>query len=297
MGTHEGRRIHLPSKRMLVTAAGVLAAAGTAAGLLVATGATAGAAGGTNYGDLAKGKGYHTCLDPKTLIPTAWNGKPQSVFWPNDAAHPIFCVNGRIPAVFGAQGPAGATGATGQNGQDLTQLTVTAVTTVTNWPEGSRWADDNYTRTLSITRQHAAQSARCGGTPQCWFYTGTLADNGTFTSNESAKAPNGDGKTIAGTVTGTMIGGAHLEFYASSDSPNASNVPAVMDGNATTTTSTWAKQAFPEGTSFSSVSLTQYTWTYTATAPNTCEKWVDQINPGDDGQSEADGNITGVNAC
>jgi hypothetical protein len=32
-------------------------------------------------------------------------------------------------------------------------------------------------------------------------------------------------------------------------------------------------------------------------APKTCEKWVDQINPGDDGQGPADGNITGVNAC
>lgn len=60
-------------------------------------------------------------------------------------------------------------------------------------------------------------------------------------------------------------------------------------------TTDWGELGFPQGTTFRGVKLIAYDWTYAA--PSICEHWNDAINPGDDGQGPADGNITGVNAC
>lgn len=213
----------------------------------------------------------------------------------------------------GATGAAGATGATGPAGPQgpagpagpagaSAIVSATAQTTVTNWPEGSGWADDNFTRTVTITRQHAATSSHCAGAPTCWFYTETLADDGSFTTNKGATAPNGSNPVpISGIVAGTLVGGGSLEFYASSGAPSAANVPATADGsNKPSTTTNWYQLFFPAGTVYGQAGSpddpwTTYSWVYTA--PKTCEHWTDAILPGDDGQGGGDGNITGVNAC
>jgi hypothetical protein len=89
---------------------------------------------------------------------------------------------------------------------------------------------------------------------------------------------------------------ANFEFFASSNQIAAANVPVSATGTAPPSSTTdWGELAFPTSTTFAGASLPAYSWTYVA--PKTCEKWVDQINPGDDGQGPADGNITGVNAC
>lgn len=273
------------SRKPWIAAAGVLVAAG------VTFGGIAAFAGTNDPTYTSESPGVHACVarDGSSRL---LNG----AIYLDTSAH-VGCPNGyaKIEWTKNGVGPAGPTGPQGPAG-DSAVLSVSATTAVSNWPEGSGWATDQFVRSLTVTRQSAAPSSACGGAPTCWFYTGTLADTGSFTTADGAKAPNGDGKTIAGTVTGSIVGGAQIEFYASSDSPNPKTVPATADGaTKPASTSDWYKLAFPDGTTFAGGKLTGYTWTYTA--PATCETWKDAVNPGDDGQSEADGNITGVNAC
>jgi hypothetical protein len=210
----------------------------------------------------------------------------------------------------GATGSRGATGATGPQGPagpagpagTSAVLSVSATTSVTAWPESSGWANDNFTRTVTITRQHAAASSHCGGASTCWFYTESLADNGDFTTVSGATAPNGSNPVqINGIVSGNIVGGGSLEFYASSGSPSAAGVPATATGSSKpSSTTNWYQLFFPAGTTYGQAGTandpwTTYSWVYTA--PGTCEKWTDAILPGDDGQGSGDGNITGVNAC
>ena len=202
----------------------------------------------------------------------------------------------------GPQGPAGPAGSAGASGA---LPTITAGTTVKEWPESSGWADDGFTRTLTETVQHAAPAADCGsGVERCWFVTGTLTDNGTFTTVNGAASPNGSSSAkIEGALTGTMEGTADFQLYASSDSLTGT-VPVSATGSAKpASTTTWGELAFPSGTQFNKVSLTGYDWTYTlpvecgAPAATITQTWNDQITPGDDGQGSADGNITGLTAC
>jgi hypothetical protein len=196
----------------------------------------------------------------------------------------------------GPAGPAGLQGARGPAGESA-QQTLTASTQITNWAENGGWATDEFGRTLTLTRNYQVPSADCGGTPVCWFYTGTLADQGTFVAVNGHASPNTSvSTTIAGAVTGTMAGGGTFEFYASSGEPQASNVPATQVGKGGgVSTSGWAKLAFPVGTAFVNSSgtstLTAYKWVYSAGCPE--QTWNDQINPGDDGKGSGDGNITG----
>jgi len=131
-------------------------------------------------------------------------------------------------------------------------VSVTATTTVKNWPQSSGWANHNFTRTVTITRQHAAATSHCGGTATCWYYTETLSDNGAFASVSGATAPNGSSPVkIGGVVDGTLVGGGSLEFYASSGAPSASGVPATADGSSEPSgTTAWYKLFFPAGTTF-----------------------------------------------
>lgn len=195
----------------------------------------------------------------------------------------------------GPQGPAGPAGPAGPPGPagpagDSDILSAVATTSVTDRNDSGHhgdWAKDSFTRTVSVTRQHASTAAKCGGgATQCWFYTASLADSGTFTTIDGANSPQ-DGTAIAGTVMGTFNGGSRIEFYANSDSPNPSIVPATVTGNALAT-SDWVKEFFAADTVFSSVNLLNWAWTYTA--PNTCEQWINAV-AGDSGD------ITGVNAC
>ena len=271
------------NRRWMVAGAAVVAVAGATVGGVAAF------AGPSDPTYSSTGNGFHACVS-RDGHSRLYDG---AIYL--NVSHPT-CPNGYARLDWDAHN--GQPGAPGQPGQDAT-LSVSATTAVTGWPEGSGWADDQFSRSINLTRQHAATSADCGGTTECWFYTGTVVDQGTFTTNDGAKAPNGNGTSINGTVSGSMVGGAHLEFYASSDTPNPANVPVTATGGAAkpASTSDWYKLAFPAGTTFKAGALTAYKWTYTATSPNTCESWTDTINPGDDGQSEADGNITGVNHC
>jgi hypothetical protein len=214
------------------------------------------------------------------------------------------CAQGDTTYTWSKVGPRGATGPKGARGPagPSAVVAVTATTTVTNWPENSGWANDNFTRTVTITRQHAAASSHCGGAPTCWFYTESLSDNGSFMTAAGATAPNGSAPLkISGIVSGTMVGGGRLEFYASSGSPTAARVPATADGDVKpASTTNWYKFFFPVATTYGLATgtnepWTTYSWVYTA--PKSCEQWTDGIVPGDDGQGPSDGNITGVNAC
>lgn len=102
--------------------------------------------------------------------------------------------------------------------------------------------------------------------------------------------------TINGAHQGTMQGVAKFSFYSDSGAPNGALVPAGATGSSKpATTSTWYTLALPNSAHTFGGKLTAYSWTYGLAA--TCEQWVDSINPGDDGQSAADGNITGTNTC
>lgn len=189
--------------------------------------------------------------------------------------------------------------------------TVTAQTSITNWPENGGWANDNFTRSAAVTLESQVSAADCGATAaSCYLYSETLADNGTFAPVDGAATPNGTGGTInAGNITGTTFnGGGKLEFYASSPSPSPAGVPGTADGSAKPSSTTdWYKLFFPAGTQFGLTGAFEapwitYDWFYTAslnytvssTAVSCSQQWNDGINPGDDGQSASDGNITGT---
>jgi hypothetical protein len=199
----------------------------------------------------------------------------------------------------GPAGPAGATGATGAQGPagESAMQTLTASTQVTQWVENGGWATDAYTRNLSLTRQYQVPSTACKGTPVCWFYAGTISDDGTFVAVDGHASPNTSfSTTISGAVTGTMVGGGSFEFYASTGDIDASRVPTTQVGKTGgVTTANWGRLAFPTGTTFINSSgtspLTAYKWIYSAGCP--AQTWTDQINPGDDGKGPTDGNITG----
>jgi hypothetical protein len=216
------------------------------------------------------------------------------------------CPKGSTAIAFNSTGPKGATGPQGPAGGSGSTVSATAQSNVTNWAETSGWAKDAFTRVVTVTRQDAAPASDCGPTAtSCWFYTETLADNGSFTTENGAASPNGSSTAkISGDNQGTLAGNGKLEFYASSGSPNAALVPVTVNGSSKpATTSGWYKLFFPAGTLFGTAPAqvagyapwVTYLWTYTLAS--TCEKWTDGINPGDDGQGAGDGNITGVSAC
>jgi hypothetical protein len=207
-------------------------------------------------------------------------------------------------AVAGAQGPAGPAGAqgpagpAGPAGASYVPVTATATTALSDRSDSGNhgnWATDTISRTVAVARHSAVPAKDCGSSAtQCWFYTGTIEDTGTFTTIAGADSPQA-GVAITGTQTGSMIGGSEIEFYASSDTPNASLVPATATGN-TVSTTTWAEQLFADGTLFSTPKLTNWSWTYTDTSPANCETWTDAYN-NSDGSLVADGDITGSTHC
>lgn len=192
------------------------------------------------------------------------------------------------------QGPKGDTGPAGPAGSNAT-LTVTAQTAVSGRDDSGQhgnWALDAMIRTISVTRQHAAKASDCGSSAtQCWFYTGTLTDNGSFRTTDGALSPDA-GTPINGNVSGTFTGGAQVEFYADSDAPNASLVPATTTGDSPST-SNWAGQLFAAGTNVSTINLPGYAWTYQA--PNTCEQYSEVFKGS--GAEVDTGDIQGVNHC
>lgn len=214
--------------------------------------------------------------------------------------------------VAGANGTNGTPGANGAPGASAV-TNVTAATQISNWPDtggaGDVWALDNWTRTLSVTVENQVNNSHCNGTPACYAVFGTITDSGTSVPQDGKAAPNNsEPATItAADITQITSGGtASFQFYATSDAINAKNVPATDDaatqGKLASTTD-WGELAFPAGTQFFGVALTAYDWNYSAavsyvnaskTSVSCNQAWNDGINPGNDGQGAADGNITGT---
>lgn len=223
--------------------------------------------------------------------PTTWPLCPRSVGNPQLVDHAVSW--NKLDKATQDKILAGLTnvpGTPGTDGKDAI-LTVTADTMVTGRDDtatdASVWAKDAMTRTLTVVRQSAAEASKCGaGAVKCWFYTGTIKDNGTFTTVAGAHGPN-SATPINGIVQGTVNGVYEIEFYASSDAPNSTNVDATVTGNSPST-SNWMKMAFPAGTQFAGFNGVDYKWSYAAAA--TCENHVQQTS----GNS---GDILGVNHC
>lgn len=199
-----------------------------------------------------------------------------------------------VPAAAGPTGPAGPPGRDAPG-----PTTSTANTVLSDWPESSDWANDTFGRVATVTLEDEVDANRCGaGAQRCFFYVGTLNDTGSFVTVDGAATPNGTGGTVHGANNGSLVGTTRVEFYATSDQPDGSLVKTAVTGadkGGRVTTSAWVEQFFPDAVTFGPVTLVTYDFEYTA--PGSCEHWTDTINPGDDGQSAADGNITGVSAC
>ena len=149
------------------------------------------------------------------------------------------------------------------------------------------------TRTVTVTRQQAAEASKCGPSAvQCWFFTGTIIDNGTFRTVDGALSPN-SGAAIHGNVSGAFSGGAQVEFYADNATPDATRVPATRAG-AVPATSTWIDELFPDGTHFAGEALPSYSWTYGGTS--TCEQFTETWANGASSQTDT-GDIQGLNDC
>lgn len=205
-----------------------------------------------------------------------------------------------IPA--GAKGDTGATGATGPQGATgpagpagpagaNATLTVSASTSLTNRVDSGGhgdWATDTIARTATISRDHKVAATKCGAAAaECWFYTGRVNDSGTFLTITGANSP-GAGTVIPGShVAGALTGGSTFEIYASTDTPDASLVPAAFSGNAQST-SDWMTLFFPAGTLFAG--KTQPSWGWTYSTQTTCEIWVNKLGANS-------GDIQGINAC
>lgn len=271
----------LPTAAIAFTALGaitvpVLAATGTASGPAAASPAT-------TYGCIvteANGHRYledtYTALGNYLAFLNANGGKCPSGGFEDTLAAP--------PATVSAS--------------QVTPVTATAQTDITKDQDSGahgNWAVDTLVRQMTVTRHGSAAVSNCGGTAvngitSCYYYTAAMTDTGSFTTIPGASSPNA-GVPVSGTVTGSVSGGSAYEFYASGAVPNASLVPATLDASTGGTNSpVWPERFFPAGTSFGGVN--EINWSYTYTAPTTCETWTDAFNNGG-GTSSGAGDITG----
>lgn len=281
--------------KLLTGAAVVTTAIACTAGVSLAASSTPAApAAATTFTACQKGNvlqhiysGAHSCASGQ--VKYTWNQTG-----PQGPAGPAGAKGATGPA--GPKGATGATGPQGPPGKNAGPVTVSASTSVSGRDDSGNngnWATDAMVRDITVTRHSAVAVANCGGgVTECWYYTAQLTDSGTFQTDPGAKSPNA-GVTISGTVDGTFTGGSAIEFYASSGTPSAATVPATLTGDSPSTTD-WVEQLFPSGTAFSTPSLLDWSWSYSA--PATCENWVDAYSNGDGGQA-GDGDITGTNAC
>jgi hypothetical protein len=220
----------------------------------------------------------------------------------------------RITAVAGAAVLAAAfTAATAGASVAPSVTTFTASTKVTNHPDsnaqdGTNWALDNFTRTAAIHRVSQEPVRDCvatgtTGTGTCWFYTGTLADDGTFTTIKDAKAPRTGTEDQA--LTGSFKGGSTtIEFFSSWKTPNPADVPKTVDGDVTgrETSTNWVEQFFGPGAVFNDSAgdnapdLGAWSWAYTASfgfdaaCLHDAYQWVDAAN-NSGGSLNTDGNV------
>ncbi|HVX43511.1 MAG TPA: hypothetical protein VHC49_06485 [Mycobacteriales bacterium] len=184
-------------------------------------------------------------------------------------------------------------------GKAAAPITASGSTHVTDWAENGSpsWAVDNFTRNADVKQGARVDAAKCGaGATECYFYSGTLTDNGTFLANAGAPTPAGnDGSaTISNVVSGAMSGVAKVEFYA--DQAPTVDLPVSQDGRAPSgplgSTTNWVEAMFPAGTHFGAPHLTGYDWSYTSD----CEMWTEHYVESTGQPETQTGNITG-NAC
>lgn len=225
---------------------------------------------------------------------------------PHQCADNLLTITWNTQGPVGPRGPAGPQGPAGSAGASSI-VQAAATTTVTNWPEGSGWGTDAFTRVVNVTVQGQVNNSHCGGAPVCYSVFGTLTDSAGSTVPVNGHAsPNGSSSdTIDAAHIShiSMSGQADFQFYSTSNKAAGSSVPATANGSAKPASTTdWGELAFPAGTQFFGATLTQYDWTYTgdvaytdgSTNVSCTQTWNDQINPGDDGQGAPDGNITGT---
>jgi hypothetical protein len=244
------------------------------------------------------------------------NGRTRAVTQPAAKAR---CPRGTFSETWNKQGPAGAKGATGATGAagatgpagpqgpagpagaSYTPVTATSTISFINDPDsgyyGNPWATDTITRVVSITRHAAASLSDCPSAPAgnatCYYYTATVSDTGSFVTVAGAESPNAS-TLISGTVVGSIVGGSDVEFYADSGALQSSSLGVVdaskVSADDVSDPGLYAS-FFPAGTTVDSVNLPDWSWSYTA--PNTCEHWTDAF----DIAEGSGGNIAGINEC
>lgn len=187
----------------------------------------------------------------------------------------------------------------------FTPASATAMTQVTGDPDSGHgtpavWADDSFTRMMTVTQGAAVPAADCGAASgPCWAYSASLRDSGSFTAIPGAGTPNQScagcaGLHVASAVSGSLYGTYAITLYASA-LPDASLVPAGHDDGGVApsppyTSTTWPELFFPAGTHFGGVAGGAYSWTYTVAFPR--QQWADSSSNGDGNQPQ-DGNIYG----
>lgn len=210
--------------------------------------------------------------------------------------------------LLAASGIAALTAAAGLGlaGTAHAATTVSAVTHLTQHADsgysGDNWALDNLTRTVTVvTPGSPVAKSLCGpSATACFAFTGTIHDTGTAFATTGAVSPGAQAVPVTGSPTAAVTGDAAFLLDSSSNAPSASLVPASLAGagNAEQSTTNWAEQLFPAGTTFGPVnasppgpSLTAWSWTYKDAKD--CQAWTDAVN----GTQATSGDITGVSAC
>jgi hypothetical protein len=319
--------------RNLITRKSILTAVAAAA--LIATGggyALASSSKPATPASIPPGT-IHGCviLNGTRTMEDVYSNPSQGTTCPSGSFQVIWSITGPKGATgpAGPQGATGATGATGPQGPagppgtsaiesvtatfNLTGRDVSGNGTGTCAASSNTdcWATGDITRTVTITRESAVASTDCSSSAvNCWFYTASIADTGTFTTvsgvqtpNQKCTEPSGSscaGLDISGTVTGSLSGGGTMEFYADNGTPTVPSTTSYT-GDAPTDTADWYKLFFPSGTDYgltSNANAPWTSWSWSYDAPATCETWVDAYNNGDgNGAYSADGNIAGQNQC
>jgi hypothetical protein len=156
------------------------------------------------------------------------------------------------------------------------------------------WANDQFTRKVTIDEQTPTALSNCGVTVgQCFLIAGAkLTDtDGTFTTISDAFTPNqfgtDHGLRITNVVSGKMSGNGEFPFFYATELPDAHKVPATNDGDANPSP-TWPELAFPAGTQFTGLSEDTFSYSY----HHGTQHWLD-ANSTNGGQSADAGNITG----
>jgi len=177
-----------------------------------------------------------------------------------------------------------------------TPVTATAVTKVSArldpGYDGNDWASDTLTRTATVTLVGADSTlSDCGDVPNCYTYRGTISDTGTAQAITGQTSPGADAMPIKGSPTAAIAGQAIVTFHASSNTPDARLVPAMLSGNGESN-SDWVEQFFPGSTQFGAdPDLPSFKWTYTDRAD--CQTWVDALTV----RKADSGDITGTDLC